>query len=118
MQKKCKCSSPLGCYAGHEWAMEILLRVGVKLDIIDVYKLTPLREAAYSGHKRVVRRLLKAGAYTELMDNNDCTPAMLAYWKGHIGITRMTLLCTQGAGASHQWSGQDAGQENPTDDQL
>ncbi len=80
---------------------ELLLDVGVCVDLTDPYGWTPLHWAVFNSHEPVVRLLLETGASVDPADHNGCTPLHTAATHGDAKIAG--LLLEKGA------------QANPTD---
>ena len=82
----------------YEKIVHLLLKKGAKVDIRDVYDLTPLSWAAYHGHSDVAKLLLDHGAENgckasdlETKGREGRTPLMIAAMHGNMSATKLLL---------------------------
>ncbi|KAI9869033.1 MAG: hypothetical protein M1813_002856 [Trichoglossum hirsutum] len=76
-------------------ATEILLILGVDVDVKDREGRAPLSRAAESGHEAITKLLLEKGANLESKSDDDRTPLSWASENGHEAVVK--LLLEQGA---------------------
>lgn len=82
--------------SGRDLVLEIALRSGVDVSLVDVYGRIPLHYACMHGHVRMVQRLLERAPLTiDEMDNDNFTP--LIHGIVHHQLACVEQLLTRGA---------------------
>ncbi|XP_069498178.1 CARD- and ANK-domain containing inflammasome adapter protein-like [Ambystoma mexicanum] len=71
--------------------IELLIKMGAKIDLKDQNGRTALHRAAENGHADAVRVLLRAGANMYALDKDGHTPLHLAAQHQHLGILKIML---------------------------
>jgi ankyrin repeat protein len=73
---------------GHKKIVELLLKRGAKVDVANIYGLTPLMHAARNGHEEIIKMLVEYGADLTPKDNMGITALRWAELKMHKNIYR------------------------------
>ena len=77
--------------AGHNEAVQFLLKLGGDVDQCNEKGTTALMLASVNGHEQVVQTLISAGAKLNIQDNDKWTALMIASEKGHTEIVEQLL---------------------------
>jgi len=90
---KGKTALHIACLSGRSKMVELLLKNGANVNIIDQSgKLSPLHEAVMSGNKLIVAFLLEKGAMKDVADNYGNTPLHLAVKSVNTGIIKLLII--------------------------
>ncbi len=71
--------------------IEVLIILGIDVNIKDIYGNTPLCVAAHNGHLNIVQFLVDKGADINIKSNQGFTPLYVAAHNGHLNIVQFLV---------------------------
>ncbi|XP_053327047.1 ankyrin repeat and SOCS box protein 1 [Spea bombifrons] len=95
--------------AGHADCVDLLIRFGAQLELVDVKGQTPLYVATENGHLDCVQVLLKAGADPNGSPHNRSSPVYHAARVGHADILQELIRHGADVDVDHQLSFRSSG---------